>query len=207
MLEVEATAGDPLPPHEEVDGVVSMGGPMGAGDVEEHPALAAEREWLAGAVERQIPVLGICLGAQLLAMALGAGVRRGERPEIGFAGVEVKDPDDPILGGLAPEATVLHWHADVFDLPEGARSLASSAATEHQAFRLGNAWGVLFHPEADTEMVESWMRVPQMVMEAGGVIGLGASGLLPSQCEDLEADLVRRTDPGFRAFARLVEAR
>ena len=103
-----------------------------------------------------------------------------------------------MIGALAPEATVLHWHGDVFDLPEGARSLASSAVTEHQAFRYGNAWGVLFHPEADAAMVEAWMKVPDMVMEAGRAVGLGASGPLPSQAEDLEPDLLNARP---RAFA------
>ena len=206
MLEVEALAGDPLPSHEDVDGVVAMGGPMNVDDVERHPALAAEREWLAGAVERGMPVLGICLGAQLLARALGAEVRPGEGSEIGLARVEVHDPADPVLGALAPEATALHWHGDVFDLPVGATSLASSAKTEHQAFRYGNAWGVLFHPEADAALVDAWMKVPEMVMEAGGAIGLGAAGLLPSQAEELEEEMVRRTAPGLRAFAELVEA-
>jgi GMP synthase (glutamine-hydrolysing) len=207
LREVEALAGDLLPAHEEIDGVVAMGGPMNVDDIRRHPELEAEREWLAGAVDRQIPVLGICLGAQLLARALGAEVRPGKRPEIGFASVQVKDRNDPVLGALAPEATVLHWHGDVFDLPKGARSLASSAVTEHQAFRYGNAWGVLFHPEADTAMVEAWMKVPDMVMEAGRAIGLGASGLLPSQAEDLEPGLLECTTPGLRAFAELVEAR
>jgi GMP synthase (glutamine-hydrolysing) len=207
VLEVEALAGDPLPSHDEVDGVVAMGGPMNVDDYESHPELEAEREWLAGAVDRQIPVLGICLGAQLLARALGAEVRPGRRPEIGFAHVDISDPADPIVGALAPRTDVLHWHGDVFDLPEGARSLASSAVTEHQAFRYGNAWGVLFHPEADAAMLESWLTIPEMVMEAGRAIGLGASGLLPSQAEDLEPDLLARTTPGFHAFAELVEAR
>jgi GMP synthase (glutamine-hydrolysing) len=207
LLEVEAPAGDPLPSLDEIDGIVAMGGPMSAAHLEAHPELEAERELLAEAVDRQVPVLGICLGAQLLARALGAEVRPGPRAEIGFASVRVTDPNDPLIGALAPEATVLHWHGDVFDLPEGARSLAHSAATEHQAFRYGNAWGVLFHPEADAAMVEAWLQVPEMVMEAGHAIGLGASGLLPSQAEDLEADLLPRTTPGFRAFAELVEAR
>jgi GMP synthase (glutamine-hydrolysing) len=207
VLEVEALTGDPIPSHDEVDGVVAMGGPMGVGDLRRIPALAAERDWLAEAVERQMPVLGICLGAQLLASALGAEVHSGETLEIGFASIRVTDSADPLIGGLAPEATVLHWHGDVFDLPDGARSLASSTKTRHQAFRYGNAWGVLFHPEADATLVQAWMEVPQMVMEAGRAIGLGASGLLPSQAEELEADLLGRTDPGFRAFAELVEAR
>jgi GMP synthase (glutamine-hydrolysing) len=207
LLEVEALAGDPLPSIEELDGVVAMGGPMGVDDLEAHPELEAERELLAAAVERQVPVLGICLGAQLLARALGAEVRPGARPEIGFTHVDISDPADPIVGGLAPRSDVLHWHSDVFDLPRGARSLASSAVTEHQAFRYGNAWGVLFHPEADAAMVEAWLKVPEMVMEAGRAIGLGASGLLPSQAEELEPELLARTAHGLRAFAELVEAR
>ncbi len=206
VLEVEALAGDPLPSHDGISGVVAMGGPMGVDEVERYPALAAEREWLAEALRREMPILGICLGAQLLARALGAEVRPGERPEIGFAHIDVHDPTDPIVGGLAPRADVLHWHGDVFDLPEGARSLASSAVTEHQAFRVGNAWGVLFHPEADARLVEAWLQVPEMVMEAGRAIGLGASGLLPSQAEELEPELLRRTSHGLRAFAELVEA-
>jgi GMP synthase-like glutamine amidotransferase len=84
---VKPLAGHPLPPHDEVAGAVVMGGPMNADEVERFPALAAEREWLAAAVERGMPVLGICLGAQLLARALGAEVRAGEEPEIGFAPV------------------------------------------------------------------------------------------------------------------------
>jgi GMP synthase (glutamine-hydrolysing) len=207
VLEVEALAGEPLPAHDEVDGVIAMGGPMGVDDLKAHPALAAERDWLAEAVGREMPVLGICLGAQLLARALGAEVRPGERAEIGFAHVDVHDRSDPLIGGLAPRADVLHWHTDVFDLPEGARSLASSAITEHQAFRIGNAWGILFHPEADATMLEAWLQIPDMVLEAGRTLGLGASGLLPGQAEELESDLVRRTAPGFAAFAALVEDR
>jgi GMP synthase (glutamine-hydrolysing) len=203
---VEALAGEPLPGHDEVDGVVAMGGPMNVDDLVGYPALATEREWLAEAVGRDIPLLGICLGAQLLARALGARVRRGKRPEIGFATVEVGDPHDPIVGALAPSTTVFHWHRDVFDLPAGARPLASSAQTEYQAFRYGRAWGVLFHPEADSDLVEGWLRVPEMVMEAGHVVGLGAAGLLPSQAEDLEPGLIERTAPGLRAFAEIVES-
>jgi GMP synthase (glutamine-hydrolysing) len=203
---VKPLAGQPLPSHDEVAGAVVMGGPMNVDEVDRFPGLAAEREWLAEAVRREMPVLGICLGAQLLARALGAEVRPGGRKEIGFAPVEASDPDDPILGALAPSTTVLHWHGDVFDLPDGAQPLASSALTEHQAFRAGSAWGVLFHPEADLALVEAWLGVPEMIDEAVEVLGNDGASALPARAEGAEPTLVERTTPGFRAFAELVGA-
>ena len=203
---VKPLAGQPLPGHDEVGGAVVMGGPMNVDAVGRFPALASEREWLAEAVQRQLPLLGVCLGAQLLARALGAEVRPGEGPEIGFAPVEVGDPEDPVLGGLAPSTEVLHWHGDVFDLPAGARSLASSALTEHQAFRAGNAWGVLFHPEADFALVEAWLAVPEMIDEAVAALGNEGTQALPQRAAAAEPALVERTAPGFAAFARLVAA-
>jgi GMP synthase (glutamine-hydrolysing) len=200
---VKPLAGHELPAHEEVAGAVVMGGPMNVDEVERFPGLAAEREWIAEAARRELPLLGICLGAQLLARALGAEVRAGEGPELGFAPVEVSDPDDPVLGGLAPGGNVLHWHGDVFDLPDGARTLASSALTEHQAFRAGNAWGILFHPEADFALVEAWLAVPEMIDEAVAALGNEGVSALPTRAEALEEELVRRTTPGFEAFARL----
>jgi GMP synthase (glutamine-hydrolysing) len=199
-------AGQALPAHDVVAGAVFMGGPMNVDEVERFPALAAEREWLAEAVARGMPVLGICLGAQLLARALGAEVRAGEEPEIGFAPIDVVDPDDPLLGGLAPRTEVLHWHGDVFDLPQGAEHLASSERTACQAFRAGNAWGVLFHPEADYALVEAWLEVPAMVTEAVAVLGEAGEHDLPQRAEELEATLTARTAPGFAAFAEIVAA-
>jgi GMP synthase (glutamine-hydrolysing) len=203
---VKPLAGQPLPPHDEVAGAVVMGGSMNVDEVERFPALATEREWLAEAVRRELPLLGICLGAQLLARALGAEVRAGEGPEIGFAAVEVSDPDDPVLGGLAPSTDVLHWHGDVFDLPDGAQPLASSTRTEHQAFRAGNAWGVLFHPEADFALVEAWLAVPEMIDEAVAALGNQGTHALPELAAATESALVERTTPGFEAFAQLVAA-
>jgi len=179
---------------------------MGVDDTRRHPGLATEREWLEEALSRQMPLLGVCLGAQLLARALGAEVRPEEAPEIGFAPVEIVDPGDPILGPLAPSTTVLHWHGDVFDLPEGARHLARSAMTEIQAFRKGNAWGVLFHPEADFALVRAWLAVPEMISEARKAIGDEGAAALPGLAEEAEPDLVERTTPGLQAFAAMVEA-
>lgn len=201
---VKPLAGQALPAHDEVAGAVAMGGPMGVGETDRHPALAAEREWLAEATRREMPVLGICLGAQLLARALGAEVKAGERPEIGWAPVEILDPADPILGALAPATTVLHWHGEVFGLPEGAEPLARSAQTEHQAFRHGNAWGVLFHPEADLALLEAWLTVPEMVREAARALGDKGVHALPAAAEAAEPELIERTTSGLESFAALV---
>jgi GMP synthase (glutamine-hydrolysing) len=201
---VKPLAGHPLPGHDEVAGAVVMGGPMNVAEVERFPALAAEREWLAEAVARAMPVLGICLGAQLLARALGAEVRPGGSAEIGFAPVEITNPGDPVLGGLAPSSEVLHWHGDVFDLPDGAEHLASSERTACQAFRAGNAWGVLFHPEADYALVEAWLEVPSMIDDAVAALGDAGEHALPERAAELEAGLIERTAPGFAAFAEIV---
>ena len=201
---VRPLEGDTLPRPTEVSGAVVMGGPMNVDEVERHPGLAAEREWLAKALRLQMPILGICLGAQLLARALGAAVRPGERPEIGFAPVTVHDPGDPVLGGLAPETTALHWHGDVFDLPDGAQPLASSERTAHQAFRHGNAWGVLFHPEADRELVDRWLAEPTMAEEARAALGDDAPIRLRRQAAEAERQLTARSTPGFQAFADLL---
>jgi GMP synthase (glutamine-hydrolysing) len=203
---VKPLARQALPDHDAVAGAVVMGGPMNVDETERHPALAAEREWLAEAVRRDLPVLGICLGAQLLARALGSTVRPGETPELGFGPVEILDADDPILGPLAPSTDVLHWHGDVFDLPDGARHLARSAQTENQAFRHRNAWGVLFHPEADFALLEAWLAVPEMLREARRALGDERTAALPAEAEAAEPNLIERTTPGLRAFAALVAA-
>jgi len=203
---VKPLTGQKLPAPETVAGAVVMGGPMNVDETDRHPELAAEREWLAEAVRLEIPVLGICLGAQLLARALGGEVRPGEAPELGFAPVEILNPSDPVLGGLAPSTTVLHWHGDVFDLPEGAEHLARSAQTEVQAFRHGNAWGVLFHPEADFALVEAWLAVPEMIREVRQALGDGGTAALPEEADVAEPDLLERTTPGLEAFAALAKA-
>ena len=201
---VDPLSGDSLPSHAEVSGVLVMGGPMNVDEVERYPALAAEREWLAEAAGKEMPILGVCLGAQLLARALGAEVRAGERPEIGFAPVEIHDAADPIVGALASATTALHWHGDIFDLPDGAVPLASSARTKHQAFRHGNAWGTLFHAEADRALIDKWLAEPTMRDEAVAALGADAPALLRRQACEAEPDLIARSAKGFQAFAALL---
>jgi GMP synthase (glutamine-hydrolysing) len=152
--------GDALPSQEDLDGLVVMGGPMGVEDTVEHPHLAREAELIAALVRAGRPVLGVCLGAQLLAHALGARVYCGERAEIGCGSVSLTRAgvDDPVLGSLGAETVpVVHWHQDTFALPDGASWLARSALYPHQAFRVGErVYGFQFHLEVDRALAAAW---------------------------------------------------
>lgn len=154
-----------LPAPDALAGLVVMGGPMDADDVRGHPGLAAEVELIAAAVAADVPVLGVCLGMQLLALALGAPLHRRAGQEVGFGPVEVVAPD-PVLGPLGPvgsRPTVLHWHSDTVDLPAGATLLARTDVTPVQAFRAGSALGIQFHLELDADHLDLWLGTPDMV--------------------------------------------
>ena len=136
------------------DAVVVFGGGMNVRDAGRLPWLRAEIELLRDALEAGTPVLGICLGAQLLAAAAGAEVRRASEPEIGWFEVERRG-EDPVLGALPERFLAYEWHSYTFELPAGAVELARSAVCS-QAFRLGGAWGVQFHPEVVPAIVRFW---------------------------------------------------
>jgi len=137
-------------------GLVVMGGPEAVYQLDRYPYLRAEMALIENALKAGRPVLGVCLGSQLLAAALGANVRRAARKEIGWYSVRLRPEakDDRLLRGLSEEFVACHWHGDIFDLPAGAVPLASSELTELQAFRYGDsAWGLLFHAEMTQRIV------------------------------------------------------
>jgi GMP synthase-like glutamine amidotransferase len=143
-------AGEPLPSARDFDLLVLMGGPMGVRDVDRHPWLAGEMALVRAARAAGCAVLGVCLGAQLIAAACGARVHRNAEPEIGWHTVErIPTAAGNAYGAAMPDRLVtFHWHADTFALPPGATWLARSAACAHQAFALGErVLGVQFHAE------------------------------------------------------------
>ena len=140
-------ADDPLPRLDGLDLLIALGGPMSVNDEARLPWLASEKRVLREAIARGIPVLGVCLGAQLIASALGARVRRAGVPEIGWFPIEaVPGPDGTFR--FPATCTVFHWHGETFDLPQGAVRLARSGPCENQAFQIGRyVIGLQFHPE------------------------------------------------------------
>ncbi len=144
---------------EKANGLIVLGGPVGVYEAATYPYLSDEIELIKDALKENKPVLGICLGSQLLAAALGARVYKSGRQEIGWRPVKssaAAAQNDLLWKEIENQFTAFHWHGDVFELPAGAVSLASSSLTEHQAFRYGkNAYGILFHPEATREIIFS----------------------------------------------------
>jgi GMP synthase-like glutamine amidotransferase len=164
---IRADRGARLPEAESIGGLVVLGGAMSVHDDAAHPWLAVERSLLADSVVAGRPVLGICLGAQQLAMALGAEVTTGPAPEIGVVPVTLTGAGrlDPVLGpeygGLGdPDLPVVEWHGDTFSLPHGAVHLAATRAYPNQAFRVGDrVYGLQFHAEVDRAGAEAWEGV------------------------------------------------
>jgi len=148
----------------EYQAVIVMGGPMGVYDEAEYPFLRDEHHFLQGVMAQGVPLLGICLGSQLLAKALGARVYRNPQKEIGWYTVDLTPAGaaDPLFAGLPSPVSVFQWHGDAFDLPAGATPLASSPLCTHQAFRYGDrVYGLLFHLELTPAVIHRWIEAFQ----------------------------------------------
>jgi GMP synthase (glutamine-hydrolysing) len=145
---------DPLPPGDP-SALIVLGGPMSANDA----VVARELDLIGRTIQHNTPILGICLGSQLIAKALGARVYRNPSLEVGWYPVHFTA--DPLFRGLPSPTTFFHWHGETFDLPDGAEHLAWSDRCRHQAFRYrDNVYGIQFHPEVTAEMVDDWQHQP-----------------------------------------------
>ena len=152
--------GEALPEIDEADALLVMGGPMGANDDAHYPWMRPERERVAAFLGAGKPLLGICLGAQILARAAGARVYPGPEKEIGWLPAErMPAASDSLLAALPDRFVPFHWHGDTFDLPAGARHLVRSERCTHQAFQLGPcALGLQFHLEATLESIAAMLQ-------------------------------------------------
>jgi len=159
---VDFSNGDMLPGSlEGIAAVVALGGTMSVYEEERCPFLKKEDDFITRLIVEDIPFLGICLGAQLLAKACQAGVFKANAEEIGWHTVNVTDEgkQDTLFYGLPRSLRVFQWHSDTFEVPEGGSLLVRGKTCKNQAFRVGNcAYGLQFHIEATPDMVNEWMK-------------------------------------------------
>ncbi len=156
------------------DGLVVLGGPMNVGQVADYPHLATEMDAMKEALDHNIPVMGICLGAQLLAKTLGAKVTKCPEKEIGWYDVTPTEQGlkDPVLGHFGRTRKIFEWHGDAFETPDDALCLAGSKAWPNQAFRYGDrAYGFQFHLEVDEALINRWLATPRYIEELSGLEG------------------------------------
>ncbi len=195
-----------IPDLTKYSGLVIMGGPMGV--YEDYPSEKDELESIKESLGK-IPIIGFCLGSQLLAHALGAEVypnmRDGRKvKEIGFYNVDLTEEgkSDPLFRGFSSPVKVLQWHGDAFDLPDGAMLLATSPDCTNQAFRYGsNAYGTLFHNEFTPKMVEELVRVDRKWIHDGFEID---EIQLIQQAKDYAELMRQQSDRLFRNFLNLM---
>ena len=182
----------------EGDGLIIMGGPMGVYEQDRYPFLRQEIHLIEQALRERKPLLGVCLGSQLLAATLGAKVTKGKQKEIGWYPVTLSQQAkaDPLWQEVESPFTAYHWHGDVFELPRGAEPLASSALTPCQAFRYGdNVYGFLFHMEVTEkiirEMVQTFTQELQEENVDGRQIVKAVKSHLP-RLQNIGRDVFRR---------------
>jgi len=185
-------AAEELPDWRDYGGIVAMGGSMGAYDEDLHPWLGPEKRLIAEAVAAGKPYWGVCLGAQLLAASLGAGVAPGPRVELGMLPVELTAAaaSDPVFSTAPRSFLTLQWHGDTYELPTGAIQLARSSEYEQQAFAFGRAYALQFHLEVTPALAAEWMELPAYVEELERLGQPGSASALLEQVRAAAADSV-----------------
>jgi GMP synthase-like glutamine amidotransferase len=203
---VELDEGDAIPRLGGYDALLAFGGPMNVDEEDRFPWLIDEVKAIREAVDRDLPFLGFCFGAQLLAKALGAPVTRAPEPEVGVRPVTLTAAGeaDPLLVGLPREFLVFQWHGDTFAIPQGAVHLAAAPACPHQALRRGRAYGLQFHVEVTVDMVDEWGSVPEYRSSLEALRGAGAMDRLRSETVANVKTLQATCTTIFENFLRLL---
>ncbi len=196
----------PVPDPTEYDAFIATGGPQHVGENDKYPYLVGVESAIRRAVEEDIPYLGLCLGGQLLAHALGAPVKRHSRASIGFYEVQLTEEGkaDPLFRGLPGYQQVIHWHEDTFDIPKDAVQLATNAHTENQAFRYGRrAYGTQYHIEVNPSMLDVWVYHPEFRQEIINTLGEAAADKFVSDRPRLYPLYHEHTRIMFENFLRI----
>jgi GMP synthase (glutamine-hydrolysing) len=199
---------DAEPSVERYRGLVVLGGPMNVDQVDGHPHLETELRLIDRAIEKGIPVLGICLGAQLIAKALGARVYPHVEKEIGWYDVGLTDDgrSDSLFSHFDATERIFQWHGDTFDLPRGAVALARGSSCENQAFRYQtNVYGLQFHLEVDERLIERWLRVPIHLAELEELAGRISPETIRQQTPQHIGRLKQLSDRTFGEFVKLFQ--
>jgi GMP synthase-like glutamine amidotransferase len=183
-----------LPDIQDVDLLIVMGGPMSVNDEDDCPWLVMEKEFVRAVIDQDKPVLGICLGAQLIASAMGAKVYKNAETEIGWFPVEGVSQPNNSLFSFPASTKVFHWHGETFDLPMGATLLASSAGCVNQAFQLGNSViGLQFHLETTSE-------------SASELVSNCRDELVPAKYVQTEEEILSADKKSYLSINRLMES-
>lgn len=198
--------GDPIPSNLDAQaGLIIMGGPMSVYEHRRFPFLLEEQRLIEKALKENTPVLGVCLGSQLLAAALGADVKSGRQKEIGWHPVNLTAAaaDDNLWRGLPSTFTAFHWHGDVYDLPQGAVSLAASEVTACQGFCYGaTAYGILFHMEVTEKVIKNMVKEFSDELDAEKIAG----GSIVAKTRDHLPELQALGGRVFRRWATLLKS-
>ncbi len=195
-----------VPSLERYDGLVVLGGPMSVNDDGRLPHLKTEMKLIEEALGKSIPVLGICLGAQLIAKVLGARVYPNDEKEIGWYNVRLTEASrrDPVLGRFRATEKIFQWHGDTFEIPTGAAHLAASELCANQAFRYqSNVYGLQFHLEVDEPMIRRWLTVGVNAKEIAALRGAIDPETIRAETRKHIANLSRLSAETFGEFIKL----
>ncbi len=195
------------PDVDKYQGLIILGGPMNVDMTEKYPHLATEVRLIKRAMDQGIPILGICLGAQLIAKTLGASVRKNPEKEIGWYDISLTEEgkQDPLMRHLEDKRPIFEWHSDTFDLPDGAVHLAYGESCANQAFRYGdNVYGFQFHMEVDGPLVERWLNTPIYQAEIEQTNGKIDPALIRSETNQNISDLNNLSNQVFGEFLNLL---